>query len=386
MYFGRSALLAHIAIALDLPEVPVPRFVSIGTHPGPVSAVDDVFTTNEVGKIRDIVLALSDAARGPKGGIQFGNRGGFEGLYSWGIFFTQEGLLALADQFPPLRAFFEEAIDPESNCFLLNSVVTKPGTRQSPPEHGWATGLHLDNTMARFAEEMEGSSARTVSILYLQSGVGPGMRGGELEVFDDGLKYELKVMQQLDDPRHCPNDPSCAEGLSARLLKPHLAARVSPLPGRLVQFNGSLPHAVRATPDTHPAASARDSLRVSLILEQFSYPAHFLRDVPTLAFSIGNGKGMDSENWHGKWCDSDEVFRWCEVQILNHEPEEKWMGCRWTEYRAFGSRVDEAGFASCSLDVRMHNASGTVLDCLKRHLHASKPCAELETSHNTAEL
>lgn len=274
-WFTRLVSLTHLATGVHLPEVPVPRFISVGTHIGAASAVDNRFSEAQVSDLREVVLDLSDAARGAKGGIQFGNRGGFEGLYSWGIFFTLEGLLALANQFPPFRDFFEEALDPASNCFLLNSVVTKPGTRQSPPEHGWATGLHLDDSMVRFANELDGGKgyARTVAILFLQSGVGKGMGGGELEVYDDNLKYRMKVMQQITDPQFCLDDLECAIQQTAELLGPNLAARLAPLPGRLVQFNGSLPHAVRATPVEHPAATEREQLRVSLILEQFSYPA-----------------------------------------------------------------------------------------------------------------
>lgn len=378
MLFVLITTLDYSGAVVKLSEVPAPRFASAGTHPGPVSAVDDRFTEIELDGLRGTVLGLAEA-RGTTGGLVLGNRGGFEGSYSWGIYFTLEGLLVLLKQLPTLRPYFEHALDPESNCFLLNSVVTRPGVRQAPPEHAWATGIHVDDSIIKFTPQLEGyrrGLARTVTLLYLQSGAAPGeTAGGELEVFAHSLRQTRDIMPKLNDPRFCQHDADCAVESSERLLKPHLAARLFPRPGRLAQFNGTLPHAVRPTlGDETPSEPGLQRLRVSLILEQFSVPSSLLPRVPTLAFSLGNGVDMQAEAWDLQKCGGDGPFRRCAVQIKPEMTTEKWAGCRSKALRAFGSRVDEAGFTGCALAVRLRGVHGSVLGCLAEHLNASQPC------------
>ena len=204
-------------------------------------------------RIRDAILASPYVGESPLAG-------GFDVSRGFGLTVRQDGLPELERRFPFLNPFLRLILGPAPtrslrpwpfcrlpvrpaalpNAFYVNLLLIGP-------EAG--VGLHLDGTL-REESETPHAIPRLVSVLYLQSPEGDGVSGGELRLF--------------------------------RNWQP--VGTIRPAPGTLLHFRGDLKHEVLPFRGAPP-----DSIRASLVCEQYRFPPETLERIPSLSVHSRNG-------------------------------------------------------------------------------------------------
>lgn len=165
----------------------------------------------------------------------------FVGSRGFVLKFNSEGASQLSSRsdLSFLTPFFRKVRDPQANAFVLNVLIIQPDEANESTKP--AIGLHVDNTVGIDSARLW--VAHSVSVYYLQ--VPAEMEGGVLELYAD-----LVQKKRPDE-------------------------RVYPTEGDLVTFRGDAYHRVtqvrqRAGAEAPPTAT--ESLRVSLVLEQYRIP------------------------------------------------------------------------------------------------------------------
>uniref|UniRef100_A0A7S4SKK8 Uncharacterized protein n=1 Tax=Alexandrium monilatum TaxID=311494 RepID=A0A7S4SKK8_9DINO len=211
----------------------------------------------------------------------------FSSAYTFFFTSTLEGLPhASAVLGLPLEGFLDRGVDPRCNAFFLNGVVLSAGAAPAqPPWHDFAITVHADQSLRVYAADValpDDGTARTVVILYLSD----VLAGGELEVYDHfgaaeaaHREAERRALSRCRGGRGAKR-ARCESLVADRAILNTTRGRLAPRRGRLVRFRGSRSHAVRRL-RTVVGASAEQA-RVSLVLEQFSFPPGVLRRIPTV--------------------------------------------------------------------------------------------------------
>lgn len=204
-------------------------------------------------RIRDAILASPYVGESPLAGSFDVSRG-------FGLTFRQEGLPELERRFPFLSPFLRLILGPAPTRSLrpwpLRRLPARPAALPNAfylnllligPEAG--VGLHLDGTL-RHESETPHAVPKLVSVLYLQSPEGEEVSGGELRLF--------------------------------RNWRP--VGTIQPVPGTLLHFRGDLKHEVLPFRGARP-----DSIRASLVCEQYRFRAEALARIASLSVHSKNG-------------------------------------------------------------------------------------------------
>ena len=262
--------------------------IRIGDHTLPVQYTDNVpLSADELDELADGMIRHSKTAKPHRFQTTGLNPDDFKLAYTFEVAATREGLAHLSDALglPALDRFLEAAVDSSCTAFLMNAVVLGPGLGLETPWGDFALRLHNDQSLAEYGavagvELPLDGGARTVAILYLSN----VSSGGELEVFDDGPEHSTDLTAAAEDhaAQTCTSsstESDCPSRALDDVLRNSTLGRVRPVKGRLLHFDGYYAHAVRRV--THAEGTASQT-RVSLVLEQFQYPAAVVRTIPTL--------------------------------------------------------------------------------------------------------
>lgn len=149
----------------------------------------------------------------------------FVGTRGFSVVFRTDGRREVERAFPALVAYLARVLRPDCNAFYLNPLLLGPGSRVDP---------HVDRSLRSYCKEVLPPVA--VSVLYVA--VAPGLAGGELVL--------ARGKRQL--------------------------ARVRPVAGTLLHFDGDLTHSIE--PLTGPGE------RLSLVCEQYALEPDELARVP----------------------------------------------------------------------------------------------------------
>lgn len=144
------------------------------------------------------------------------------------VVFRRAALARVERTFPALVPYLARVLRPDCNAFYLNPLLLAQGSRVDP---------HVDRSLRSYCKEVLPPVA--VSVLYVA--VSPGLAGGELVL--------------------------------ARGRRP--LARIRPVAGTLVHFDGDLTHSIE--PVTGPGE------RLSLVCEQYALEPGELARVPDFA-------------------------------------------------------------------------------------------------------
>ncbi len=206
------------------------------THRGALSGA-------KLDALREALFGSRFVARSPLMGTFRSSRG-------FAFIFTEAGRATLEERFPFLRDYLARVMEPASwrgllpwrerlfgarperrkpNAFYLNLLLL---------EEGKGVGRHIDATL-QGPSGVEGAVPEHVSVLYLS--VPRGAQGGELVLSRDT----------------------------------RLVGVVRPVQGMLVHFRGDLTHEVRPFTGGGP-----ESLRASLVCEQYAFPPEVLPRLP----------------------------------------------------------------------------------------------------------
>lgn len=149
----------------------------------------------------------------------------FVGTKGFSIVFRRSHLAEVERQFPYLKLYLQQALQPDCNAFYLNPLLLQQGSRVDP---------HIDRSLRSYCETIEPPAV--VSVLYVQ--VPPDLKGGEL------------------------------------ILRSHKrqVGQIRPQPNTLLLFQGDLMHSV------NPVTSA--GMRLSLVCEQYNLESDQLQDIP----------------------------------------------------------------------------------------------------------
>lgn len=267
-----------------------------GEHGAPIRLQDEAFPMLYLSALREGILNSTrrNIGRGITQELRFSSA--LEGAYTF-FFTAAKGGLRYASEVLglPLAPFLARSVDPSCNAFFMNGVVLR---RNSPtgkqPWQDFAVTFHADQSLRDFARELplpSGGTARTVVILYLSDVAA----GGELEVYDHYALSEPEYRSATERAslgclgRRGTAGARCRARLADHGLRNMTLGRLRPRTGRLVQFEGQLSHAVRrlrpppATDEEEGEGhNAQEEVRVSLVLEQFAYPAEALRRIPSV--------------------------------------------------------------------------------------------------------
>ncbi|MGI0487444.1 2OG-Fe(II) oxygenase [Pantanalinema rosaneae CENA516] len=149
----------------------------------------------------------------------------FVGTKGFSIVFRRSHLAEVERQFPYLKLYLQQALQPDCNAFYLNPLLLQQGSRVDP---------HIDRSLRSYCETIE--PPVVVSVLYVQ--VPPDLVGGELVL----RSHKRQVGQ------------------------------VRPQPNTLLIFQGDLMHSV------NPVTSA--GMRLSVVCEQYNLEDDQLQDIP----------------------------------------------------------------------------------------------------------
>lgn len=149
----------------------------------------------------------------------------FVGTKGFSIVFRRSHLAEVERQFPYLKLYLQQALQPDCNAFYLNPLLLQQGSRVDP---------HIDRSLRSYCETIEPPAV--VSVLYVQ--VPPDLVGGELVL----RSHKRQVGQ------------------------------IRPQPNTLLIFQGNLMHSV------NPVTSA--GMRLSLVCEQYNLEDKQLQDIP----------------------------------------------------------------------------------------------------------
>jgi hypothetical protein len=152
----------------------------------------------------------------------------FVGTRGFSVVFRRSELARVAREFPAFGPYLALALRPDANAFYLNPLELAQGSRVDP---------HVDRSLRSYLKDI--LPPLEVSVLYLE--LPPAMQGGELVL---------------------------ARG------KKHLA-RIRPVPGMLVRFEGDLTHSI--------ARLESPGKRLSLVCEQYELTSDELEQVPAYA-------------------------------------------------------------------------------------------------------
>lgn len=149
----------------------------------------------------------------------------FVGTRGFSVVFRRDHAARAAVQFPWLERYLASSLRPDCNAFYLNPLQLEGGSRVDP---------HVDRSLRGYCKDV--STPLSVRVLYLD--VPAGMVGGQLV-----LQRGKKVL-----------------------------AKVTPVAGTLVEFDGDLLHSVVRV-DT-------PGKRLSLVCEQYALDERELAEVP----------------------------------------------------------------------------------------------------------
>jgi predicted 2-oxoglutarate/Fe(II)-dependent dioxygenase YbiX len=149
----------------------------------------------------------------------------FVGTRGFSVVFRADGRREVERAFPALVAYLARVLRTDCNAFYLNPLLLGPGSRVDP---------HVDRSLRSYCKEILPPVA--VSVLYVA--ISPGLAGGELVL--------ARGRRQL--------------------------ARVRPVAGTLLSFDGDLTHSIE--PLTGPGE------RLSLVCEQYALEEDELARVP----------------------------------------------------------------------------------------------------------
>ena len=152
----------------------------------------------------------------------------FVATRGFSVVFVREQVARVVAEFPFFGPYLERALRADCNAFYLNPLQLEAGSRVDP---------HIDRSLRAYCKDV--STPLQVSVLYAE--VPAGMRGGELV-----LQRGKKVL-----------------------------AKVRPVTGTLLAFDGDLTHSVVLV-DT-------PGRRLSLVCEQYALEERELADVPPFA-------------------------------------------------------------------------------------------------------
>lgn len=153
----------------------------------------------------------------------------FVATRGFSVVFRREMVARVADEFPFFQPYLERALRADCNAFYLNPLQLEAGSRVDP---------HIDRSLRAYCKDV--ATPLQVSVLYVE--VPAGMRGGALVL---------------------------ARGKRT-------IAKVHPVTGLLLGFDGDLMHAVERMDSA--------GKRLSLVCEQYALEEVELADVP--AFRI----------------------------------------------------------------------------------------------------
>lgn len=203
-------------------------------------------------RVRDGVLGpetLAELLAGVRASPYFGENAGensfYRGTLGFHVKFRDTHRHMVEEHLPFLAPALQAVLRPECNCFFVNVFFARPDGQ----------GYHTDNFFTDYCGSFRPTDIVTVAYLSASE----EMRGGELVVLD-AAQDEVRAPPRRGE-----------EAASAPVL-----GRVRPVPGRVVDFDGRLLHAVLPFESPEP--------RVSLVAEQCRLVRrHFLK---TPRFSI----------------------------------------------------------------------------------------------------
>ncbi|CAE8642391.1 unnamed protein product [Polarella glacialis] len=285
----------------------------VGDHGRILQFVDDAFPPEYLEQLRRGILEAvgvgADSELPTGDSLPLGEEGTGQGLgtafdqaYTFELTATLAGLPYISEVLGlPLDMFLERALDAHCNAFFLNAVVLDPKMAQlsehSSPWHDFGISVHRDDSLGSFARGLvdsepgfHGTNARTVVVLYLSNVAG----GAELEVYNntDLTGYDLRKIAVDQVRERCLVGSSredeavmirCQAAVVNEVLSVPTLARLAPQKGRLVHFDGRHSHGVRKASFSNAQSPMMEgALRISLVLEQFSYPSAAIAKIPTI--------------------------------------------------------------------------------------------------------
>jgi len=213
---------------------PPPRHLAIAALDGKRLRVrDDALNSKEVADL------LSAVRSSPYFGQNLGENAFYKDTYGFHVKFRSTHRGDVESQLPYLKPLLAATLRPECNCFYLNVFFARPDGQE----------YHTDNFFTQYTGAYRPTDFVTVAYL----GAPEAMVGGELVVLEGSI-------EDLGRP-----PARGAEDGAAPVL-----ARVRPQPGRIVEFDGRLLHAVYAFTSPEP--------RISVVIEQCKLARrHFMR-------------------------------------------------------------------------------------------------------------
>ncbi len=192
----------------------------------PYRVEGDVLPAEELEQLRSALRASPYLAKS-----DLSNR--FTGTYGFSIAFTRDGIDQLRRTFPYFEPYLKRVLDDRCNAFYINPLMIHEGA---------GVAAHADRTLLSFTLPQMVPYPMKTSVLYVD--VPPELEGGELVIY---------------------------------LVVP--IGRVVPKPNRLVEFVGTLRHAVKQV------RKGGGQPRLSLVCEQYRLKPHLLELIPTFFLS-----------------------------------------------------------------------------------------------------
>lgn len=186
----------------------------------------DVLPANELEQLRTQLRACPYLAKS-----DLSNR--FTGTYGFSIAFTRDGIDQVRRTFPYFEPYLKRVLDDRCNAFYINPLLIYEGA---------GVDAHADRTLLSFTLPQMVPYPMKTSVLYVD--VPEGLEGGELVIY---------------------------------LVIP--IGKVVPRPNRLVEFVGTLRHAVKRI------RKSGGQPRLSLVCEQYSLKPQLLELIPTFFLS-----------------------------------------------------------------------------------------------------